>query len=72
MAVYFKLMCNDIVLLRPTVDVSDANVCYRLQVFQSLICRWHARLYHVCLICFKTYFYKDGIHTLLQMKYIYK
>lgn len=40
-----KITCNDIVLLRSIVDVTDANVCYGFQVFQSLICRWHACLY---------------------------
>lgn len=69
-------------LLRPSVDVTDANVCYSFQVFQSLICKWHACLYPSVFVTFVLSVFKsfaimfqkvllqDGKHTLLQIKYI--
>ena len=63
-------MCNDIVLLRPTVDVTDANV---LQVFQSLYAGGmlvYILLSHLFVSvfflsnlpsCFQRYFYKMEI-----------
>lgn len=49
MAVYWKITCNDIVLLTPTVDVTDANVCYSFPEFDMQVA---CSFLSFCLICF--------------------